>query len=141
MNLKGLKKPQLLELASQWALQIAETRRKPEFIEEFQGLEANDEELEETLQCFALEQFFRRLPEDIRYWVQDRPGVDTITRAAELTKEYVTRRAVEGREARRKEMGKYRPDKPPRWATSSQYRPKESSDTAGSSDENVRDML
>lgn len=93
---------------------------------------------EKTLQCFALEQFFRRLPEEIRYWVQDRPGVDTITRAAELAEEYVTRRVVVGKEAPRKEMSKYRSDKPPRWAKSSQYRLKERSESTGGSDENAR---
>ncbi|KAH7978233.1 hypothetical protein HPB49_004876 [Dermacentor silvarum] len=81
---------------------------------------------EKTMQCVALEQFFRRLPENIRYWVQDRPGVDTITRAADLAEEYVTRRALEGKEAP-KEMNKYRPDKPERWSKPSQYKSNERS--------------
>ncbi|KAH7968161.1 hypothetical protein HPB52_006382 [Rhipicephalus sanguineus] len=111
MNLKGLKKPQLLELVRELGLQITATRRKPETSEEIEGLGANDEELEE---------------------------------AAELAEEHVTRHAVEGKEAPRKEIGKYRPDKPPRWAKSSQYRPKERSNTAESSEENepyIRDLV
>ncbi|KAH7978603.1 hypothetical protein HPB49_006087 [Dermacentor silvarum] len=45
------------------------------------------------VQCFALEQFYNRLPENVRYWVQDRPELSTIARTAELAKEFVTRRA------------------------------------------------
>lgn len=90
---------------------------------------------EKTLQCFALEQFFRRLPENIRYWVQDRQGVDTITRAAELAEEYVNRRALEGEDVPRREISKYRADKPPRWTKSGRYMPKEGLDSKGSGDE------
>lgn len=77
---------------------------------------------EKTMQCVALEQFFHRLRENIKYWVQDRPGVDSITRAADLAEEYLTRRAFEGKGAPKKEINKYRPDKPERLSKSSLYK-------------------
>ncbi|KAH7977959.1 hypothetical protein HPB49_004093 [Dermacentor silvarum] len=45
--------------------------------------------------CFVLEQFYTQLPGNVRYWVQDRPEVSTVAKAAELAEEFLTRRAGE----------------------------------------------
>lgn len=55
-----------------------------------------------VIECFLLEQFYNRLPENIRHWVQDRPDVSSVARAAELAEEFVTRRAREGSDSGRK---------------------------------------
>lgn len=49
---------------------------------------------DKVLECIGLEQFYQRLPEKVRFWVQDRPDVNTVTKAAELAEEFVTRRAL-----------------------------------------------
>ncbi|KAH7960904.1 hypothetical protein HPB49_024680 [Dermacentor silvarum] len=50
MNLKALKKPELLNLARKLGLQIAESKRKPEIIEAIEAVGADDDELEEGLE-------------------------------------------------------------------------------------------
>ncbi|CAN7951514.1 unnamed protein product, partial [Ixodes pacificus] len=54
---------------------------------------------DKVVECVCLEQFFSTLPEETRYWVQDRPDVKTVQRAAELAEEFSSRRGVlpEGR--------------------------------------------
>ncbi|KAH7936809.1 hypothetical protein HPB49_004957 [Dermacentor silvarum] len=49
MNLKALKKPELLELANELNIEISERQRKPEIIEAIGALAADDEELEQCL--------------------------------------------------------------------------------------------
>ncbi|XP_077519779.1 uncharacterized protein LOC144129485 [Amblyomma americanum] len=58
---------------------------------------------EKMMQCFGLEQFYRRLPEDIRHWVQDRQDVTTVSKAADLAEEFVSRRALDRKESPKKE--------------------------------------
>lgn len=48
-----------------------------------------------VVQCFALEQFKNMVPDNVRYWVPDRPDVSTVARAAKLAEEFVTSRARE----------------------------------------------
>nr|XP_037275213.1 uncharacterized protein LOC119167790 [Rhipicephalus microplus] len=55
-----------------------------------------------VIECFLLEQFYNRLPENIRHWVQDRPDVSSVARAAELAEEFVTCRARKGSDSGRK---------------------------------------
>ncbi|KAH8021311.1 hypothetical protein HPB51_014882 [Rhipicephalus microplus] len=50
MNLNGLKKPELLEFARELGLQIAETKRKQEFIDAIERAGAEHEELSECLE-------------------------------------------------------------------------------------------
>ncbi|KAH7980039.1 hypothetical protein HPB49_012805 [Dermacentor silvarum] len=50
MNLKALKRPELLNLARELGLQIAESKRKPEIIEAIEAVGADDDELEECLE-------------------------------------------------------------------------------------------
>ncbi|XP_075728070.1 uncharacterized protein LOC142769085 [Rhipicephalus microplus] len=45
-----------------------------------------------VIDCVALEQFYRVLPEDTRVWLQDRMKGTDIDKAAELADEYYTRR-------------------------------------------------
>lgn len=56
------------------------------------------EHKEKIVECFGLEQFYRRLPQDVRLWVQDREEVTTVSRAAELAEDFVSRRALDRRE-------------------------------------------
>ncbi|XP_070389584.1 uncharacterized protein [Dermacentor albipictus] len=60
---------------------------------------------EKVLQCFGLEQFYSRLPENVRYWVLYRPDVSTVARAAELAEELVTRRARGAKDGQKGEFG------------------------------------
>ncbi|KAK8769473.1 hypothetical protein V5799_014060 [Amblyomma americanum] len=60
---------------------------------------------EKILQCFGLEQFYSRLPENVRYWVLDRPDVSTVAKAAELAEEFVTRRARGAKDGQKGEFG------------------------------------
>ncbi|XP_077559123.1 uncharacterized protein LOC144174347 [Haemaphysalis longicornis] len=53
-------------------------------------------EHDKVVECFGLEQFYRRLPENLRLWVQDRPGVKTVDQAAQLADEFVARRGAQG---------------------------------------------
>ncbi|XP_077492152.1 uncharacterized protein LOC144103261 [Amblyomma americanum] len=61
------------------------------------------DESEKMMQCFGLEQFYRQLPEDIRHWVQDRQDVTTVSKAADLEEEFVSRRALDRKESPKKE--------------------------------------
>ncbi|KAH7978570.1 hypothetical protein HPB49_005935 [Dermacentor silvarum] len=54
-------------------------------------------DLDKVIVHFVLEQFVRRQPEKVRFWVQDRPGVDTIARSAELVEEFVYRRSLKNK--------------------------------------------
>ncbi|XP_077516778.1 uncharacterized protein LOC144127757 [Amblyomma americanum] len=61
------------------------------------------DESEKMMQCFGLEQFYRRLPEDIRHWVQDRQDVTTVSKAADLAEEFASRRALDRKESPKNE--------------------------------------
>lgn len=69
---------------------------------------------DKVVECVGLEQFYRSLQESVRFWVQDRPEVETVRRAAELADEYVSRRgehkeprATRDRKSESAEKGKY----------------------------------
>ncbi|KAG0426450.1 hypothetical protein HPB47_026425 [Ixodes persulcatus] len=57
------------------------------------------ESRDKVVECVCLEQFFRSIPQSVKLWVQDRVGVDSVERAAELAKEYATRRKLSGEES------------------------------------------
>ncbi|SBO33334.1 SCAN domain protein [Anaplasma phagocytophilum] len=57
------------------------------------------ESRDKVVECVCLEQFFRSIPQSVKLWVQDRVGVDTVKRAAELAEEYATRRKLSGEES------------------------------------------
>ncbi|XP_077544813.1 uncharacterized protein LOC144157983 [Haemaphysalis longicornis] len=67
-------------------------------------------EHDKVVECFGLEQFYRRLPENLRLWVQDRPGVNTVDKAAQLADEFIARRGAQGPKDGQKEF-RPRPDK------------------------------
>lgn len=50
MNLKSLRKPQLLELAKMLGLSLGDEKRKPEIIEAIEAVGADDDELSECLE-------------------------------------------------------------------------------------------
>ncbi|KAH7958887.1 hypothetical protein HPB49_006124 [Dermacentor silvarum] len=77
---------------------------------------------DKVVECFGLEQFFRRLPENIRYWVQYRPVVETVARAAELAEEYVSRW---GPESTLRKENRLKSDKQERWSRSRPHKEKE----------------
>ncbi|KAG0418132.1 hypothetical protein HPB47_005107 [Ixodes persulcatus] len=54
---------------------------------------------DKVVECVCLEQFFRSIPQSVKLWVQDRVGVDSVERAAELAEEYATRRKLSGEES------------------------------------------
>ncbi|XP_064469992.1 uncharacterized protein LOC135384733 [Ornithodoros turicata] len=51
---------------------------------------------DKVVECFYLEQFYQGIPEDVRYWVQDREESKTLEKAAELAQEYAMRREARG---------------------------------------------
>ncbi|KAG0412782.1 hypothetical protein HPB47_010074, partial [Ixodes persulcatus] len=57
------------------------------------------ESRDKVVECVCLEQFFRSIPQSVKLWVQDRVGVDSVERAAELAEEYATRRKLSGEES------------------------------------------
>lgn len=61
------------------------------------------EDKDKMMECFGLEQFYRRLPQDVRLWVQDREDVTTVSKAAELAEEFVSRRALDRKEIPQRE--------------------------------------
>ncbi|XP_075743865.1 uncharacterized protein LOC142802725 [Rhipicephalus microplus] len=67
---------------------------------------------DKVLECTGLEQFCQKLPEKVRFWVQDRPDVNTVTKAAELPEEFVTRRALGASSEPKREIF-LRPNKAP----------------------------
>ncbi|XP_077549467.1 uncharacterized protein LOC144162699 [Haemaphysalis longicornis] len=67
-------------------------------------------EHDKVVECFGLEQFYRRLPENLRLWVQDRPGVNTVDKAAQLADEFIARRGAQEPKDGQKEF-RPRPDK------------------------------
>ncbi|KAH9376323.1 hypothetical protein HPB48_018774 [Haemaphysalis longicornis] len=50
------------------------------------------ENFEKALEVVALEQFFSKLSEPMKLWIQDRAGVVTVQAAADLADEYASRR-------------------------------------------------
>ncbi|KAH8040130.1 hypothetical protein HPB51_009386 [Rhipicephalus microplus] len=64
MNFKGLKKPELLELARELGLQIAETKRKQEIIDAIERTGAEDEELSECSEDIKQRKEEQRLREE-----------------------------------------------------------------------------
>lgn len=70
--------------------------------------------------------------------MQDRPGVETVARAAELAEEYVSRRGPESKETLRKE-NRFKSDKQERWSRSRPYKGKEKAESATSNDEKNRE--
>ncbi|CAN7978502.1 unnamed protein product [Ixodes persulcatus] len=44
-----------------------------------------------VIECVALEQFYRCLPDTVRFWLQDKSNVDSVEKAGELAEEYATR--------------------------------------------------
>lgn len=64
---------------------------------------------DKVLEVECLEQFLRRLPEETRLWVQDKPDAGTVLRAAELAEEFTTRRALD--ESGRPKKGAFPPNK------------------------------
>ncbi|KAM7313255.1 uncharacterized protein ISCGN_003132 [Ixodes scapularis] len=66
---------------------------------------------DKVVECVALEQFYRCLPDAVRFWLQDKPDVNTVERAGELAEEYASRRkAGEERPLKREARGE--PNKP-----------------------------
>lgn len=59
-----------------------------------------------VIECIALEQFFSCVPEQAKFWVQDRLGEPDVQKAAELTEEYATRRAFRERPFKGNKGGK-----------------------------------
>ncbi|KAM7306476.1 uncharacterized protein ISCGN_010179 [Ixodes scapularis] len=57
------------------------------------------ESRDKVVECVCLEQFFRSIPQSVKLWVQDRVGVDSVERAAELAEEYATRRKLSGEDS------------------------------------------
>lgn len=45
-----------------------------------------------VMECVALEQFYRCLPDPVRIWLQDRSDVDSVARAGQLAEEFTARR-------------------------------------------------
>lgn len=73
MNLKALKKPELLNLAKELGIEIDKTKRKPVIIEAIEAIGADDEELEECLEGIAeKEEQRRRIEERARNEEADR---------------------------------------------------------------------
>ncbi|XP_029832045.3 uncharacterized protein LOC115316745 [Ixodes scapularis] len=58
---------------------------------------------DKVVECICLEQFLRRIPEETRLWVQDKPDARAVQRAAELAEEFATRRALDEKGHPRKE--------------------------------------
>ncbi|XP_064475384.1 uncharacterized protein LOC135389249 [Ornithodoros turicata] len=50
---------------------------------------------DKVIECIALEQFYRCMPESARFWVQDRLSNMNVQEAAELAEEYATRRKLQ----------------------------------------------
>ncbi|KAM7312747.1 uncharacterized protein ISCGN_009652 [Ixodes scapularis] len=65
-----------------------------EVVARLSTIDADD--YDKVVECVCLEQFFRGIPQSVKLWVQDRVGVDSVERAAELAEEYATRRKLNG---------------------------------------------
>ncbi|KAM7283707.1 uncharacterized protein ISCGN_000813 [Ixodes scapularis] len=74
-------------------------------------------EHDKVVECVALEQFYRCLPDAVRFWLQDKPDVNTVERAGELAEEYASRRkAGEERPLEREARGEpKKPDGTGKW--------------------------
>ncbi|XP_077535981.1 uncharacterized protein LOC144148299 [Haemaphysalis longicornis] len=59
---------------------------------------------DKVVQRLGLEQFYRRIPASMRSWVMDKSDVTTVTRAAELADEFLSRHAGEIREGPKREF-------------------------------------
>ncbi|XP_040079464.1 uncharacterized protein LOC120850862 [Ixodes scapularis] len=51
---------------------------------------------DKVVECVATEQFFRKLPDAVMFWVQDRLSEPNLMKAAELAKEHAMRRGLQG---------------------------------------------
>ncbi|KAG0413156.1 hypothetical protein HPB47_009698, partial [Ixodes persulcatus] len=71
-------------------------------VEWLKGVDAHGDH-DKVVERICLEQLLRRLPEETRFWVQDKPDARTVHRAAELAEEFATRRALDGKGHPRKE--------------------------------------
>ncbi|KAM7313550.1 uncharacterized protein ISCGN_003411 [Ixodes scapularis] len=67
---------------------------KSNLVEWLKGEEALGDH-DKVVECIGLEQFYNCLTEETRLWVQDRPGVKTLERAADLAEEFALRRDAE----------------------------------------------
>uniref|UniRef100_A0A6B0VBN8 Putative tick transposon n=1 Tax=Ixodes ricinus TaxID=34613 RepID=A0A6B0VBN8_IXORI len=63
------------------------------------------ESKEKMLETIALEQFYKTLPESMRTWVQDKTGVDSVHKAADLADEHSSRRGGKEGTGKPPEMG------------------------------------
>lgn len=54
------------------------------------------EDHDKVVECIALEQFYKCVPESAMFWIQDRLDVVSVQTAAELAEEYATRRNLQG---------------------------------------------
>lgn len=68
-------------------------------------------EHDKVVECMALEQFYRCLPDAVRFWLQDKPDVNTVERAGELAEEYASRRKT-GEERTLEREARGEPKKP-----------------------------
>ncbi|CAN8013762.1 unnamed protein product [Ixodes persulcatus] len=71
-------------------------------VEWLKGVDAHGDH-DKVVECICLEQFLRRIPEETRFWVQDKPDARTVQRAAVLAEEFATRRALDEKGHPRKE--------------------------------------
>ncbi|CAN7988408.1 unnamed protein product [Ixodes hexagonus] len=67
---------------------------KSNLVEWLRGEEALGDH-DKVVECIGIEQFYDCLSEESRLWVQDRPGVKTLERAADLAEEFALRRDAE----------------------------------------------
>lgn len=63
------------------------------------------ESKEKMLETVALEQFYKTLPESMRTWIQDKTGVDSVHKAADLADEHSSRRGGKEGTGKPPEMG------------------------------------
>ncbi|XP_077512030.1 uncharacterized protein LOC144122958 [Amblyomma americanum] len=74
-------------------------RLKADLEEWLKGEEVFDDR-DKSIECIALEQFYRCIDEDVRLWLQDRLKEVKLSKAAELAEEYYTRRSLHSRAVR-----------------------------------------
>lgn len=74
------------------------------YLVEWMRVAESYDDKEKILETVALEQFYRTLPESMRTWIQDKTGVDSVYRAADLADEYSSRRG--GKEGTGRVVGK-----------------------------------
>lgn len=74
------------------------------YLVEWMKVAESYDDKEKILETVALEQFYKTLPESMRTWIQDKSGVDSVYRAADLADEYSSRRG--GKEGMRRAFEK-----------------------------------